>query len=418
MKVLLTVLSVAHTSVHLAFCFTHRWMYLPLIRHRKRQRREIISTLLQNQPASGGDERKIAVLLASEDTDKYEHAHLNQIANRLGLPIISALHDTGYSTNEVDSSSSSSSSNVHDPTIYSHLLTSVPYERANTYALAIHANPPPPSASKRNKKSRLKLDPIFVDLCPPTNTRLGYRMQKDGGGSGDELLLKALGLKKMMADDKKRGPLVIYDLTAGLARDSLIILNSFVANNDTNEEQPIRLHMVERDEIVASLVLDAMRRLQLLAELSANSYLRQLVQCLSMEQGDAVQVLESLSSNINTSKEQSVPFPPDICYLDPMFPPRKKKSSAVKKDMSMLHSLLGTAEIQDDKSQSENIRIEQEQRLLEMACKCAIRRVVVKRPIAAPPLGYLSSDVVENAVRSPSYDIRGSVNRWDIYVIS
>jgi 16S rRNA (guanine1516-N2)-methyltransferase len=245
-------------------------------------------------------------------------------------------------------------------------------------------------------------------------------MQKDGGGSGEEILLKALGLKKMVSDNNKGGPLVIYDLTAGLARDSLIILNSFVGNNDTNEEQPIRLHMVERDKIVASLVLDAMRRLQLLAELDgANSYTRQLVQCLSMEQGDAVQVLKSLSSNINTSTEQSVPFPPHICYLDPMFPPRKKKSSAVKKDMSMLHSLLGTAEImQDDKSQSENIRIEQEQRLLEMACRCAIRRVVVKRPIAAPPLGHLSSDVVENSVRSPSYDIRGSVNRWDVYVIS
>ncbi|KAL7504343.1 hypothetical protein ACHAXN_002010 [Cyclotella atomus] len=406
MKFLLTALSV-YTSVCLAFYFP---TYLQHIHLSNQQRQEIKSKLLHCQSASSDEKRSIAVLVPSENSDENEFDYLSQIANRLGLPIISALHDASHNTTEGGSSSS-----VQDPTTYTHLLTAVPYEHANTFALAIHANPPPSSSSKRNKKSRLKLDPIFVDLCPPANTRLGYRMQKDG--SGDELLLKALGLKKMISV-KNGEPLVVYDLTAGLARDSLIILHSFVGNN-ANEVQPtIRLHMVERDEIVALLVLDAVRRLQLLAELEgADSYTRQLVQCLSMEQCDAVQVLENLSSN-TTGKVQPVPFPPDVCYLDPMFPPRKKKSSAVKKDMTMLHSLLGTADIQDDNSQSERCRIEQEQRLLEMACKCSIRRVVVKRPIAAPPLGCSSSNNVEDAIRSPSYDIRGSVNRWDVYVLS
>ena len=133
-----------------------------------------------------------------------------------------------------------------------------------------------------------------------------------------------------------------------------------------------------------------------------------------MEEGDAADVLQRLS--LGNEGDANIPFPPDVCYLDPMFPPRKKKSS-VKKDMSMLHSLLGTAEIQNDNSQTEALRIEEEQKLLEIACECSVRRVVVKRPITAPPLGNLTTDGNNATERSPSYDIRGSVNRWDIYPI-
>ena len=37
---------------------------------------------------------------------------------------------------------------------------------------------------------------------------------------------------------------------------------------------------------------------------------------------------------------------PDVCYLDPMFPPRTR-SEAVKKDMQILHSLLGSNEAEE-----------------------------------------------------------------------
>lgn len=394
----------ASSNVQSASCFQLWAISKPQLQPRKRPRHEITPSLLHSQSSPSSENRSVAVAVSNE-IDEYALSHLTQIANRLGLPIIS-LDPTDQSTND--------SSSVNDPASYSHLLTTLPYERANTHALAIHANTlQSTSSTQRKKKSRLKLDPMFVDLCPPSNTRLGYRMQKESGG--EELLLKALGLKKMLADKKKGDPLVVYDLTAGLARDTLIILNSFAGNEEAVPQ--IRLHMVERDEIVASLVLDAMRRLQLLTEIdTADMHIRHLSQCLTMEEGDAVDVLQRLSSDASEGK--STPFPPDVCYLDPMFPPRKKKSSAVKKDMSILHSLLGTAEIQNDHSQSECCRIEQERRLLEMACKCAMKRVVVKRPIAASPLGYLNTDEVDDASMSPSYDIRGSVNRWDVYVLS
>ena len=308
-----------------------------------------------------------------------------------------------------------------------HLLTAVPCPRTNTYAIAIHANPPLSKKKSREKKQikKLKLDPFFVDLCPSSDTRLGYRMNSTAnkkGGSGCELLLKALGMKKMLSSDKQQ--VVIYDLTAGLARDSMIMLSSIIS--DIEEEstvQPLRLHMVERDPLVASLLTDAMRRLDILADVQKNSnegnIPKLLAKCLSMEEGDALSVLERLAAK---STDLSVPYPPDIVYLDPMFPPRKKKAAAVKKDMAMLHSLLGTATMSEDKDESkeaEKFRLEEEQKLLAAACNAATRRVVVKRPATSLPLGAWDNerDGDGDDMPAPSYDIRGSINRWDVYIL-
>ena len=125
-------------------------------------------------------------------------------------------------------------------------------------------------------------------------------------------------------------------------------------------------------------------------------------------------------------------YPPDVCYLDPMFPPRKKKSSAVKKDMAMLHSLLGTASVvavneEEEVTDDTHDRIHEEQALLLAAYNTAQRRIVVKRPISALPLGLEAVDSDSDSDNStdgdrnipkPSYDVRGSVNRFDVYIIT
>lgn len=402
---------------------------------RKRSLREISSSFdCQRQPTS--DNRRVAIVLPSESNQPWYQVamcHLHQIEGRLELPIIS-LRDPSDDENHRTSSDESDEDASLD---YSHLLTTVPYPSGNTYALAIHINSPQSTSSKRKRKphhqNKTKIDPIFVDLCPPPHTRLGYRMNQmdSAAAGGEELLLKALGLKKIIADkqlDKNQEPLVIYDLTAGLARDSLIILNSLVGNGHggTRESLPVRLHMIERDQIVASMVLDAMRRLRLLAQRVDDEDTREmhamqaqrLLQCLTAEEGDAVEVLDRLSCDACEGKKKSVPFPPDVCYLDPMFPPRKKKSSAVKKDMSMLHSLLGTSDVSNIDTSTESYRIKEERDLLIAACNSARRRVVVKRPIGAPPLGHLSAYDMDPNVIKPSHDVRGSVNRWDVYVLS
>ena len=89
-----------------------------------------------------------------------------------------------------------------------------------------------------------------------------------------------------------------------------------------------------------------------------------------------------------------------------MFPPRKK-SAKVKKEMTILHSLLDT---QSTDTASEERRLQEELCLLEESIKAAKRKVVVKRPAKAVPLGGDLSPF------RPSYAIEGSVNRWDVYV--
>ncbi len=105
-------------------------------------------------------------------------------------------------------------------------------------------------------------------------------------------------------------------------------------------------------------------------------------------------------------------------YLDPMFPPQKKKSSAVKKDMSILRSLLGTADMSNIDTSAEHHRMKEERDLLIAACNLARRSVVVKRPIGSLPLGHLITNDMDQSVITPSYDVRGSLNHWDVYVLS
>ena len=386
---------------------------------------EVIDISSDNHAASRRYMQRVVVLLPSSfDTDpdgdatnNWQHdvveeeasKHLRQIATQLKLSVISP--------SDLRSNSLSSST---------HILTAVPCANTGTYAIAIHANPPTLSKKRsreKNKHSKLKLDPFFVDLCPASDTRLGYRMKLNSNksaGSGNELLLKALGIKKMLSsENNEQQQLVIYDLTAGLARDSMIMLSSVAGNTETSSIPPIKVHMVERDPLVASLLLDAMRRLDILDSKGSN-IAKFISKCLSMEEGDALSVLQRLSHANSTSDLNLVPYPPDIVYLDPMFPPRKKKASAVKKDMAMLHSLLETATVSEDKErheESEKARLKEEQQLLEAACNAATRRVVVKRPANALPLGLMGdneSDVNVN-IPTPSFDVRGNINRWDVY---
>ena len=80
---------------------------------------------------------------------------------------------------------------------------------------------------------------------------------------------------------------------------------------------------------------------------------------------------------------------PDVIYLDPMYPSRDK-SALVKKDMQILHQLVG-----HDATGAE---------LLSIAVQRAKKRVVVKRPKGAPLLNTLKP-VAEVVSKNTRYDI-------------
>jgi 16S rRNA (guanine1516-N2)-methyltransferase len=287
-----------------------------------------------------------------------------ELANQLSIPVYS----------DVD----------RDSCPYTQALIVIPYhlEKISSYAIAIHdlCND---SKRCRNKrlKNKTKSQPFFVDFCPPINSRLGKRFE---GHSGTDLLLKAVSPRDQ----------IVYDLTAGFGQDSVLMLHGGASH----------VVMVERDPVVAALLFDALRRVHLIASDGdpMDSHTQRAVDLskrLTMEEtSDAIHVAKAVVSDTSAQR-------PDVCYVDPMFPARRK-SAAVKKNMQILHGLLSSQA--NEQAASTN---EQELNLLEAAWNLATRRVVVKRPINADCVG----GTLPNGLK-PSYEIKGSINRWDIYV--
>lgn len=173
-----------------------------------------------------------------------------------------------------------------------------------------------------------------------------------------EVIARALGLKN-------KTPKKIIDATAGLARDSFILATL-----------GFEITLLERSPIIFQLIQDAMER----AKLDATT--APIIARMHLISADSIAFLKGL-------KPENYP---DIIYLDPMFPERKK-SALPKEEMRLFHEIVGDdpdAEI-----------------LLQTALTCAKDRVVVKRPRLAMPLAGLT----------PNFAMKGSSSRFDIYLI-
>lgn len=155
----------------------------------------------------------------------------------------------------------------------------------------------------------------------------------------------------------------VLDATAGLAHDAFILAL-----------KGCHVHAVERSPIVAALVRDGIERASVDPELKQLFDERFRLVC-----ADAYQMLDAMEANAA----------PDVIYLDPMFPP-KKKSALVKKEMRVLRRLVG------DDPDSEA--------LLEAARQKARQHVVVKRMLHAPSI----SEDIERSYK-------GKTTRYDLY---
>lgn len=187
--------------------------------------------------------------------------------------------------------------------------------------------------------------------------KLAYR----GGQEhlGGELIAKAVGVSKYPNSR-------ILDATAGLARDSFILA-----------KLGCRVTMVEKSNIIASLIEDGMGRG------NEDPKVAEVLARIRFLNADSMQYMKSIA----THGEQR----PDVVYLDPMFPGRHK-SAKVKKEMGLFQLIL------DDDAELEP--------MLEQALKCAKRHVVVKRPVKASQLhGF-----------KPSHSFCGRSSRFDVFV--
>lgn len=207
-----------------------------------------------------------------------------------------------------------------------------------------------PAHIELRKRDEPKLGGIFVNFA---SGAMAHR-RKFGGGRG-EAVAKAVGVKGSYLPD-------VVDATAGLGRDAFVLASV-----------GCRVRMLERNPVVAALLDDGLGRGYRDPEIG----------------GWLQERLQLIHTSSLTALSDITPRP-DVVYLDPMFP-NKKKSALVKKEMRVFQSLVGPDEDADW--------------LLTPARALAKKRVVVKRPDYAPPLADVAT---QNAVVTKGH-------RFDIY---
>jgi len=195
-------------------------------------------------------------------------------------------------------------------------------------------------------KELLKKGGLAVEIEPRNGEQRSWPAPKDGA------LAQALGRKTK----------TVVDTTTGWGQDSLHIFR-----------MGYELLCMERSPVMAELLADGFNRL------AGLDWMQNLnLQPPRLLIGNAIDLLATVET------------PPDCIYLDPMFPPKRKKSALAKKAMMVLRDLLG-----DDQDKDQ---------LFAAALAAAGKRVVVKSPDYAEPLGG-----------KPNESFQGKLLRYDVY---
>lgn len=212
--------------------------------------------------------------------------------------------------------------------------------------------------------------------------RAGLELRRDADGlilEGDGMRLRASfgDMKRRLLHGKLNGEFLVraarlkgieeptlVDATAGLGQDSLLLAAAGFS-----------VTLIECNPVIAAMLVDAIERARRDPELADAAGRMRVIE------GNSLKVLRDLS------------MPPDVVYLDPMFPGRSK-SAAVKKKFQLLHRL--------------EMPCEDEMALLEAARAAHPRKIVIKRPVKGPHLAGVK----------PDYTLRGKAVRYDCIVMA
>ena len=215
-----------------------------------------------------------------------------------------------------------------------------------------------------------------------------FKLAPGGDQPGIQLVVKADGLWLRDSRDPKRKPLqpsyslpalrvtrreplaralgrkvrTVVDATAGLGGDALRLAGLGCT-----------VIAIERSPWIAALLDDTLQRLR-----AGTGALANMAGRITLIHADASQFL--------TKQEDR----PDAVYIDPMFPAKRRRSAAVRKELLWLRELAG-----DDLDAVA---------LLTAALAAARERVIVKRPHHAQPLGP-----------KPTVSYAGKLIRYDVY---
>jgi 16S rRNA (guanine1516-N2)-methyltransferase len=155
---------------------------------------------------------------------------------------------------------------------------------------------------------------------------------------------------------------IVVDATAGWGQDSFHIFR-----------MGYQVESIERSRIMAALLTDGFLRLE------SQHWMQQLnLKSPRLMTGNAIEIL------------QNIEYIPDCIYLDPMFPAKRKKSALAKKPLVVLRAIVGDDEDKND--------------LFACALQVTAKRVVVKSPNYAEPLGG-----------KPDQSFAGKLVRYDVY---
>lgn len=175
-----------------------------------------------------------------------------------------------------------------------------------------------------------------------------------GGGSG-QMIAKAVGVQPGIRPS-------VLDATAGLGKDAFVLASL-----------GCQMSLIERQPVIAALLEDGLERGRKDREVGS------IIQHMRLLTGNSIELIRSWQDE-----------PPQVVYLDPMFPHREK-TALVKKEMRVFRPLVG-----DDLDAPA---------LLAAALALATHRVVVKRPRKAPCIDG----------PKPGYALDGKSSRYDIY---
>lgn len=195
--------------------------------------------------------------------------------------------------------------------------------------------------------------PVWVDFVSGS---VAHR-RKFGGGSG-QLIAKAVGIKSGVRPS-------VLDVTAGLGKDAFVLATL-----------GCQVQMLERSPIVHTLLCDGLERASL------NIEVMDIIERMQLIHSDSIAYMEQCEQ------------PPQVVYVDPMFP-HSSKSASVKKEMLIFRDIVGA----DADAGA----------LLNAALATAESRVVVKRPRKAPIIEIPGSGI------TPGYALEGKSSRYDIY---
>lgn len=196
-------------------------------------------------------------------------------------------------------------------------------------------------------KLNLKKGGLLVEVDPRPGEQHSYPAPKK------DQLAQAVGKKTHS----------VVDATSGWAQDALALFR-----------MGYHVTCMERSPIMAALISDGFERLA-----QKDWVQKRALTPPTLLIGNAIELLAQLSEK------------PDCIYLDPMFPSKRKQSAATRKSMAILRDILG-----DDTDR---------QALFEAAFTATARRVVVKSPDYAEPLGG-----------KPTESVQGKLLRYDVYL--